>query len=251
MWTIRLSPDVDAATGRHPRGPARMVRPTHAGLRRVLRPVLALSIMAVACLVGNAAYADTDGPGPPVTDWSGCGPANAYGPCTDPQKWTHVSGVGNGLCGRCGDKTFSRSTGTCTGAMQHQQSDGGDSGVPGEPGEPSEYDNPVPVPLFDCKNCICSASCTYYFKSTPVGALEFAGCVAATAAMLAADVACGIACGGVCIVSGVFTLGASCVACLAGCGAAGAAIICFYNECVEDCNYTGYAFAGSVPCCTQ
>jgi len=211
---------------------------------RYLRDLLILALVVLPGYLDAAARADTDGPGPPTTDWSQC-QLNAWGPCTDPKKWTQTGGIGNGLCGRCGNKTFARSTGTCTGAAPAMSRSGDDASEPGEPGEP------IPLPAPNCKNCICSAHCTYFFTSTPVGALEFAGCLVATAAMLMGDVACGIACGGVCIVSGVFTLGASCVACLAGCGAAGTAIICFYNECVEDCNYTGFNFAGQIPCCTQ
>lgn len=210
----------------------------------------ALLIMGVALFAAanrTTLASDTNGPGPPVDNWTGCGPPNANGPCNDPSKWTLTGGIGNGWCGRCGDKTFARSTGKCTGALVHDRiisHPGGDGPLPG-PGL-----DPRPS-KFDCKNCTCRATGTYFFTSTPVGSWAYAACLAGAAAGFVADAACFTACAGVCIVSGVFTLGTSCVACIAGCGAAGAALLCAFDECIECCTYTGFAFAGNVPCCTQ
>lgn len=187
---------------------------------RFLGATFLLSLLFILTSVEDSALADTDGPGPPNKgDFSGF-ENNAWGPCNDPATWTQTAGIGNGFCGRCGNKTFARSTGTCQGEDTGQDC--------------------------DCTDLTSPSTCTYTFVSTPVGALEFAACAVSTLVLLAADGAVFIACGTSCGV-----VGPLCLACLAAAGAGGLAVICFYDECVEDCEYMGFAFAGSVPVCQQ
>lgn len=191
---------------------------------RCLVPLLVLSfVMGGVALPARIALAgDTDGPsGPPTVTNPGC-PNDSHGPCTDPHTYTG-GGVGNGICGRCGNKVYTYTGGSCSGT------NGGDP---------------------DCRNYTVPATATYNFVSTPVGSLTYAACLAVYVACLTADgaLAAGV-CGGACIVGGVFTLGASCVACLAAAGAGAAACTCAYDECKEDCNYTGVTWAGSASAC--
>ena len=171
---------------------------------------------------------DTNGPGGPVTTFGGVA-LNACGPCTDPNTWAldpaAGSNIGNGFCGRCSDKNYVRSTGSCAGTHQG--------------------------PL-NCKNATCKNKATYAFRSTPVGGLTYAGCVAVF--VIAGGVVTGIiglGCGGVCVSpAGVLTLGAACIACLAKAATVGGTAACAFSECIENCNFLGpVGFAGAVPCC--
>jgi len=159
-------------------------------------------------LLIDVAHADSSDGG--IVPENPGGDNNACGPCNDPHNYTS-SGVGNGICGRCGDKTYTYEGGSCQGT-----------------------DN---VDEFNCLDTSYYTTYTANYESTPVGSLMFAVCLAALAACVIADGACFTLCGGVCFVSGVFTLGASCLACLGACGAGGVACICAYDECKENCDY--------------
>jgi len=183
------------------------------------------AILLAVCLVINAGitypvWADTDGPSGYTPVNPNC-PNDKNGPCTDPHQYTG-NGIGNGLCGRCGNIVWTYTGGTCQGT---------------DPGPPN------------CFECSYAQTITDFYVSTPVGALMFAVCCAATAAMLVADGVCFILCGGVCLTAGVWTGGTACWLCLAGCGAGGVAIICFYDECVEDCDYVNTGRAGTATGC--
>jgi len=162
-------------------------------------------------MIGVARAGDTDGPSgysssrPPNTD------NNAKGPCNDPHSYTG-SGTGNGYCGRCGDITWTYSGGACQGTSS--------ASCP------------------DCLNTQVPATIVDTYISTPVGSIMYAVCFAGYGLCLATDgILDAAVCGSACIVGGVFTLGASCIACIAGAGAIAAGCTCAYDECKEDCNY--------------
>ena len=173
-------------------------------------------LLAAQCLlmmsIPISANADTNGPGWPSTDWGAIG-ANACGPCTDTNTWTYGLGpnIGNGVCGRCSDINYQRSTGTCQGT---------------DPG------------TYNCKSGSCNSHATDRFASTPVGSLAYAGCIAAAiAGGILAELVLIPACAGACTVGAVFTLGASCVACIAAQVTTATAVSCALAECIENCNF--------------
>jgi hypothetical protein len=170
----------------------------------------------------SVAVADTNGP-PGYTPTPPGYDCDKHGPCTDPHTYTG-SGIGNGYCGRCGNKVWTYSGGTCQGT---------------DPGD------------FNCYEANYPTTITDFFVSTPVGTLAFVACFAGYALCLGG---CGIldagVCGSVCVGTGGFTLGASCIACIAALGGAcGAACTCAYDECKESCDYTSSSQAGSTTGC--
>lgn len=206
--------------------------------RFVTKRIVTLAIICVAAhllpsyVCVNPATADTDGPGEPGA-FGGCpGNDDAIGPCSDPNDYTS-SGVGNGLCGRCGDMTYSYIGGSCTGQDQVEQN--------------------------NCNDCTLSPK-TFVrnYESTPVGSLEYAAqyavwiaCVATSGAV---DIALGAACVGVCGTAGIATWGAACWACIVGESAtvaAGLAVCeCAFDEFAEDCDYVGTDTFGSTSACS-
>ena len=177
-------------------------------------------LLAMTIGMPRFVWADTDGP----SGWVPANPGCDYdkrGPCTDPHTYTPV-GIGNGLCGRCGDIVWTYSGGYCQGT---------------DSGDPNCFEWGYPQTITDS------------YVSTPVGTLVFVACLAATTVLLVADGVCFALCGGVCITTGVWTGGATCWACLVGCGAVGTFIICFYNECVENCDFMTSTNAGSATGC--
>jgi hypothetical protein len=172
----------------------------------------------------HVALGDSDNPPPPAVPGNPGLPSNTKGPCTDPHTWTS-SGVGNGICGRCGNMVFTYTGGSCAGTSN--------SGCP------------------DCRNYVLSpAVFTWPFTSVPVGSLEYACCLSAYVACLGADgILSGGICGPACTVGGVFTLGASCIACIAGASLGAAACTCMYDECKEDCVGGSVTTAGTAGAC--
>lgn len=86
------------------------VRPFTTGLSICL-----MIIAGIPCSI----WADTDGPGSPNR---AC-PESSYaehGPCSDPHNFTS-NGAGNGICGQCGNETWTYQGGACQGV---------DSGTP-------------------------------------------------------------------------------------------------------------------------
>ena len=169
--------------------------------------------------------ADTNGPGWPKTNFSFA--PNACGPCTDTNTWTYGAGpnIGNGVCGRCSNINYQRSTGSCQGT---------------DPG------------TFNCRSGSCDSHATDRFASTPVGSLAYAGCIAAAiAGGILAELALLPACAAACTVGGVVTLGASCVACIAAQAGTGTALACGLAECIENCNFLPNRVYGGpkVQCC--
>lgn len=186
-------------------------------------------ILAAQCLlmmsIPISANADTNGPGGPSTTFPFA--ANACGPCTDTNTWTLGAGpnIGNGVCGRCGNINYQRSTGTCQGT---------------DPG------------TFNCKQGNCDSHATDRFASTPVGSLAYAGCIAAgIAGGVLAELVLITACTGTCVVGGIPTLGAGCVACVAAHVTAATVAACAMSECLENCNFLpNRVFGGpKVQCC--
>ena len=180
--------------------------------------------LVIGAIFPELCFADTDGPGNP-------GPTrilfanNACGPCTDTNTWAAAGpNVGNGLCGRCGNKVFTRSTGSCQGT---------DRG-----------------PL-NCKNGTCKGTATYTFTSTPVGSLAFAGCVSlAIAKGIALELVSIPVCTAACTVSATFTLGWSCVKCIAANVTVTTAVACKFADCIENCNFVPpIAWTNPVNCC--
>lgn len=194
-------------------------------LGRRSRGVLFLAVSALLFQSsGMAALADTNGPGGPRTAFGFAN--NACGPCTDANTWAPGAGpnIGNGFCGRCSNKNYVRSTGSCQGT---------DRGA------------------LNCKQGKCDTAATYTFTSTPVGGLTYAGCVtAAIGGGVLAEIGLIVVCTGVCVTAGVVTLGAACIACVTANVTVASAAACGFTECVENCNFIApVAFANKQPCC--
>jgi len=197
--------------------------------RRLIAVIAAASVLSncfCPCLLVVDARADTNGPGAPG-GFAGCpGHNDAKGPCSDPNDY-YSSGIGNGICGRCGDITYDYIGGSCT-----------------------WQDN---VDHNNCNDCTVSPK-TFVrnYESTPVGSVAYAICMAAYVACLgAAGVLDAAVCGSVCVVSGVFTWSASCIACIAALGSATVtACDCAFAECQENCDYVGTDTSGSTSACS-
>ena len=173
------------------------------------------------------AHADTNGPGTPWTGpWNFAN--NACGPCTDTNTWSPGPGpnIGNGVCGRCSNKNWKRSSGSCQGT---------------DPG------------AFNCKAGKCKSTATDTFTSPPVGGFTYAGCIAAAiVGGIAAEIGVLAACAAACTVAGVFTLGASCVACIAANVTAASIAACALSDCIENCNFIGpRVYAGPIVSCCR
>jgi len=147
--------------------------------------------------------------------------ATACGPCTDPHTGSW-SGVGNGWCGRCGDRTYTFSSGSC-----------------------ADTDSSA------CTDSTKAATYTVPYDSEPVGTIAYVLCVAARVVCLAALVAGdAIVCTPVCYTAGVWTGGTACYACITGVAAAGfMACDCGFDECKEWCTSGTPYYSGSVPTC--
>lgn len=141
-------------------------------------------------------------------------------PCSDPHTGSW-SGVGNGWCGRCGDRTYTFSSGSCA-----------STGTPG------------------CTDSFKSATYTVPYDSEPVGSIAFAACVAMLIVGGAAGLAAIIAAAPGCATACAATVGVACVLCLIAAGAVGAGVGCAFAECIEWCTSGTPYYSGSVPTCS-
>ncbi|KPK62192.1 hypothetical protein AMJ83_11490 [candidate division WOR_3 bacterium SM23_42] len=146
--------------------------------------------------------------------------ASACGPCTDPHTGSW-SGIGNGWCGRCGDRTYTFSSGSCANT---------------DTSECTDYNK--------------AATYTVPYDSEPVGSVAFAACVVALIAGGAAGLAALIAAFPVCASACAATVGVACVWCLIGAGAISAAVGCAFAECIEWCTSGTPYYSGSVASCS-
>jgi hypothetical protein len=184
--------------------------------------IVVVLIFLICVFLQFIVHGDTNGPS--IPSLPSCSfPPNAKGPCNDPH-YFRQTGVGNGYCGRCGDVTYSYVGGSCLGTH--------------------------PTATYNCVDCIWIKDITYSFVSTPVGHLMYAACLTAYIACLGGDAAfVTYGCGSVCIVSGVPTLGTSCIACIAASGVIGASCTCILGECAENCDYIGTTYTGTSSIC--
>jgi len=201
----------------------------HKGLRQryaaftIVDALFALAIVGLIFPTSLVVFADLSGPGTPSQ--TGCPyAANRKGPCTDPCTYSS-HGAGNGLCGTCGNITYSYAGGSCTGTSSNPEN--------------------------NCAHCTRPKDTTRIYESEAAGYVWLAGCLTAAGVCAVADNAAYAACVEICWKTGVFTGGQSCWWCLSGVGAGGAACICAYNECVEECKYTGTVHTGETSSCSD
>jgi len=209
----------------HPRSATRGRRASTGALSARISTGLLSVVFLFSVSLPLSVSADTNGPGTPVTTFPFA--PNQCGPCSDTNTWQYGVGpnIGNGVCGRCSDINWQRSSGACAGT---------------DPG------------TFNCKAGTCNGHATDRYVSTPVGSLAYAGCVAAAiVGGIAAELVLIPACAGACTVGAVFTLTASCAACIAAQVGTATAASCAFAECIETCDFMpNRVFKGpAVSCC--